>query len=333
MGQLVLKDNAASTLAVSLSATAGSGQTVTIAGSGAKFPTVTGTDWSYLTIFDGAGNIETMKVTAHAAGAASFTVSRGTAAGITGVTDADVKAWSAGTSTGVACRLVAQVVLDINGAATSAAASAASAASEASDAADSAAAAAASAASAIPLAQKAVANGVASLNADGKVVQTALLADSATNATSLNAGTQENVQTWSAKQTFSNTVKLDEVLERITITASAPVANFDCLTQAIQYFTSNTSANWTQNFRGDGSNTLNSQLAIGESITVTVLATQGATGYLPTTIQVDGSTVTAKYLGGTAWTADVSCINAFTFTIIKTGSAAFTVLASKSKYA
>lgn len=330
MGQLVLKDNAASTLAVSLSATAGSGQTVTIAGSGSKFPTVTGTDWSYLTIFDGAGNIETMKVTAHAAGAASFTVSRGTAAGITGVTDADVKAWSAGTSTGVACRLVAQVVLDINGAATSAAASAASAASEASDAADSAAAAAVSAASAIPLTQKAAANGVASLNADGKVVQTALNADSAA---SLAAGTQANAQTWSAKQIFGNTVKLDEVLERITITASAPVANFDCLTQAIQYFTSNTSANWTQNFRGDGSNTLNSQLAIGESITVTVLATQGATGYLPTTIQVDGSTVTAKYLGGTAWTADVSCINAFTFTIIKTGSAAFTVLASKSKYA
>lgn len=185
MGQLVLKDNAASTLAVSLSATAGSGQTVTIAGSGAKFPTVTGTDWSHLTIFDGAGNIETMKVTAHAAGAASFTVSRGTAAGITGVTDADVKAWSAGTSTGVACRLVAQVVLDINGAATSAAASAASAASKASNAADSAAAAAVSAASAIPLSQKAAANGVASLNADGKVVQTTLLADSATSATNV----------------------------------------------------------------------------------------------------------------------------------------------------
>lgn len=185
MGQLVLKDNAASTLAVSLSATAGSGQTVTIAGSGSKFPIVTGTDWSYLTIFDGAGNIETMKVTAHAAGAASFTVSRGTAAGITGVTDADVKAWSAGTSTGVACRLVAQVVLDINGAATSAAASAASAASSAGSAASDAAAAAVSAASAIPLTQKAAANGVASLNADGKVVQTALLADSATSATNV----------------------------------------------------------------------------------------------------------------------------------------------------
>lgn len=150
MGQLVLKDNAASTLAVSLTATAGTGQTVTIAGAGSKFPTVAGTDWSYLTVFDGAGNIETMKVTAHSAGAASFTVSRGTAAGITGVTDADVKAWSAGTSTGVACRLVAQVVLDINGAATSAAASAASAASSAASVSDHiAAATAAHAASAI----------------------------------------------------------------------------------------------------------------------------------------------------------------------------------------
>lgn len=142
-------------------------------------------------------------------------------------------------------------------------------------------------------------------------------------------------QSWTAKQTFGSTLKIDEVLERITITTSAPATNFDCLTQAIQYFTSNTSANWTQNFRGDGSNTLNSQLAVGESITVTVLATQSTTGYLPTTIQVDGTTtgVTTKYLGGTAWTADASCINAFTFTIIKTADATFTVLASKSKYA
>ena len=153
------------------------------------------------------------------------------------------------------------------------------------------------------------------------------------NATTISGTTQSAAITWSAKQTFGDTVKLDEVLERVTITASAPTGTFDCLTQGIQYFTSNTSANWTQNFRGDGSNTLNSIMAVGESITVTVLATNSTTGYLPTTIQVDGSTVTAKYLGGTAWTEDASCINAFTFTIIKTASATFTVLASKSKYA
>lgn len=127
MGQLVLKDNAASTLAVPLTATAGSGQTVTVAGAGAKFPTVAGTDWSYLTLFDGAGNIEPMKVTAHAAGSTSFTVTRGSAAGITGIADGDVKAWAA-TTTGVACRLISQVVTDINAAATSAAASASAAA-------------------------------------------------------------------------------------------------------------------------------------------------------------------------------------------------------------
>lgn len=337
MGQLVLKDNAASTLAVSLSATAGSGQTVTIAGAGAKFPTVTGTDWSYLTIFDGAGIIESMKVTAHAAGSASFTVTRGTAAGITGITDADVKAWSAGTSTGVACRLISQVVLDINGAATNAAASAGSAAANAGSAAADAAtvtahiadADAAHAASAISYA------GSANLSATN--VEAALdeldsekqPIDAATAKTNI-------AQTFTAKQSFAKTVKLQEVLEKIAITASAPITAFDWLTQAIQYFTSNTTANWTINFRGDGTpTTLNSLMAVGESITATVLATQGTTGYLPTTIQVDGTTtgVTTKYLGGTAWTADASCINAFTFTIIKTADATFTVLASKSKYA
>jgi uncharacterized protein YaiE (UPF0345 family) len=168
-----------------------------------------------------------------------------------------------------------------------------------------------------------------------RVTSCSWYAGTAGSVTNITGTSQSAAITWSGKQTFSNTVKLDEVLERITITASAPVTDIDCLVQGIQYFTSNATANWTQNFRGDGSNSLNSQMAVGESLTITVLATQSSTGYLPTTIQVDGTTsgVTTKYLGGSSWTADASCINAFTFTIIKTASATFTVLASKSKYA
>lgn len=149
----------------------------------------------------------------------------------------------------------------------------------------------------------------------------------------LKAALVDTALTWAKKITFSTSIKIQQVLEKITVTASAPTGTFDCLTQAIQYFTSNATANWTQNFRGDGSNSLNDVMAIGESITVTILAAMGTTGYLPTTIQVDGSTVTAKYLGGSAWTADASCVDAFTFTIIKTADATFSVFASKTKYA
>lgn len=141
-------------------------------------------------------------------------------------------------------------------------------------------------------------------------------------------------QTFSAKQTIAATLKIQQVLEKETITASAPTGTFDCLTQAIQYFTSNASANWTQNFRGDGSNTLNSVMAIGESITVTIKATQGVTPYYPNAHQIDGSAVTPKWLGGAALASgDANSINVYSYTITKTADATFTVLASKSKYA
>lgn len=135
-------------------------------------------------------------------------------------------------------------------------------------------------------------------------------------------------QSWTAKQTFGTTVKFEDVIEKGTITGSAPTGTFDITAQGVQYFTSNASTNWTQNFSN-----VNANVAVGDFVTVTILVTQGATGYLPTTIQVDGSAVTAKYLSGTAWTADASCVNAFTFTLIKTADATFTVLASKSKFA
>jgi len=158
-------------------------------------------------------------------------------------------------------------------------------------------------------------------------------ATNATNATNVTGTTQSTEITWSAKQIFGNTVKLDEVLERVTITTSAPVTNFDCLTQAIQYFTSDATANWTQNFRGDSGTALNNVMAAGESITVTVMATQGATPYYPNVIQVDDSNVTPKWLGTAPTAGDASSINVYTFTIIKTEDATFTIFASKSKYA
>jgi hypothetical protein len=149
------------------------------------------------------------------------------------------------------------------------------------------------------------------------------------NSTNTFSGTN----TFSAKQIFSNTLRLDEVLEKVTITASAPTGTFDCLGQGVQYFTTSASVNWTQNFRGDGSTTLNSVMAAGEAITVTLLVTTGATGYLPTAHQVDGASVTIKLLGGSAWTVDANSIVALTYTIVKTADATFVVLASKSKYA
>ena len=129
---------------------------------------------------------------------------------------------------------------------------------------------------------------------------------------------------------------LTTATETVTVSATAATGtvNVDLSTSAVKYYTSNASADWTFNFRGDGSTTLNSLLANGQSATVAFLVTNGSTAYKPTVFQVDGSAVTPKWQGGTAPSVgSASAIDAYTFTIIKTGSATFTVLGAQTKFA
>ena len=72
----------------------------------------------------------------------------------------------------------------------------------------------------------------------------------------------------------------------------------------------------------------------GQSVTVAFLVTQGSTAYYNSAVQVDGASVTPKYQGGTAWSAgNASSVDVYTYTIVKTGSAAFTVFAAQTKFA
>jgi len=125
--------------------------------------------------------------------------------------------------------------------------------------------------------------------------------------------------------------------ERTTVsaTAAATTVNFDAVTQGVLYYTSNASANWTLNVRGDSSTTLNSILAVGDAITVNFLVTNGATAYYQTAFNIDGSAVTPKYSGGTApASGNASSIDVYTYTIVKTASATYTVFgAGPIKYA
>ena len=74
-------------------------------------------------------------------------------------------------------------------------------------------------------------------------------------------------------------------------------------------------------------------MTTGQSVTVAFMVTQGSTAYYNNAVTIDGSSVTPKYQGGTAWTlGNASSIDAYVYTIIKTGSAAFTVLASQTQF-
>ncbi len=130
--------------------------------------------------------------------------------------------------------------------------------------------------------------------------------------------------------------KIESVAEKVTVeaTAATGTVNYDVLTQAVWYFTSNASGNYTLNVRGDGSTTLNTIMDAGESITVAHLVTQGGTAYYNNVFQIDGSTVTPEWQGGSAPTAgNVNSVDVYQYTIIKTGDAAFTAFASQAQFA
>jgi hypothetical protein len=74
-------------------------------------------------------------------------------------------------------------------------------------------------------------------------------------------------------------------------------------------------------------------MSTGESITAAFLVTQGSTAYYNSAVQVDGASVTPKWQGGTAPTSgNASGVDAYTYTIIKTASATFTVLAAQTQF-
>lgn len=128
--------------------------------------------------------------------------------------------------------------------------------------------------------------------------------------------------------------------ERCNIVASAATGTIgiDVLTSTVWYYSSNASANHTINIRGNSGTTLNSILSTGDSITVVWLINNGTTAYYPTTIQIDGSSITPNWINGSApptaaQANQTAGLDAFTFTIIKTAATpTYRVLGAWSQY-
>jgi hypothetical protein len=145
---------------------------------------------------------------------------------------------------------------------------------------------------------------------------------------------------FTAKQTFTGATgslasAFINATETATISATAATGtiNYDVTTQSVLYYTSNASANWTVNIRGNGTTSLNTLMSTNDSLTVVFLVTNGATAYYNNALTIDGNSVTPKYQGGTAPTSgNASSIDAYSYTIVKTGSAAFTVFAAQTQF-
>ena len=122
--------------------------------------------------------------------------------------------------------------------------------------------------------------------------------------------------------------------EDVNVVASAATGtiNFDVSTASVWYYTTNATANHTLNFRYSSGTTLNTAMATGDAITLVWLNTNGATAYYPNVIQIDGTTVTPKVPAAIS-AGNATAIDAYTFTIIKTANATFTVLETQTKFA
>jgi len=127
-----------------------------------------------------------------------------------------------------------------------------------------------------------------------------------------------------------------ETVQIVASPGATGTVNIDTLTSSVEYLQAAATANWTTNVRGSGAATLNSIMAIGEQISVVLLNTNTGTAYYPTAFNIDGTAVgvTLKWLGGTAPSSgNINAIDAYVYTIIKTASATYTVLASQNKFA
>jgi len=123
--------------------------------------------------------------------------------------------------------------------------------------------------------------------------------------------------------------------ETITVSATAATGtvHLDVVTQADLYYTTNASANFTLNIRGNSTTTLNSILAVGATQTVTFRNTNGTTAYYPTSFTIDGTSVTPKWQGGTAPSAgNASAVDVYSYAITKTAANTYTVFASQTKF-
>ena len=148
-----------------------------------------------------------------------------------------------------------------------------------------------------------------------------------------NTGTGSNVL--GTSPTITNPL-ITEIRETATVSATAATGTiqFDALTQVVLYYTTASSGNFTVNFRGNVSTSLDSVMSTGQSLSATFLVTNTGTAYYNSAVTIDGNSVTPKWQGGSAPTSgNASSVDSYTYVIIKTGSAAFTVLASVTKFA
>ena len=154
-------------------------------------------------------------------------------------------------------------------------------------------------------------------------------------ATTADVGTADTIASSGANITGILTatevrLKNGTLTERVNIVANklSAVPNVNISNGMVHYFTT---AETTTSIPNIYSNTgINTDMSTGDVITVTIITTAAAAGF-STGIEIDGVAHSPNWIGGSNPDAGGSAgVDAYAFTIIKTGSAAYTVIGNQS---
>ena len=136
---------------------------------------------------------------------------------------------------------------------------------------------------------------------------------------------------------FTGTTTVAQLLESAYVNQSALNGFTNYYVQqysSVTLYAASATGNWTFNIAGNTTVPLDSMMAVGQSLTVTMLTTQGASAFYQSAFQIDNVAVTPKWINGSApASGNTNSLDVYAYTIIKTASATWTVIASKTRYA
>ena len=188
------------------------------------------------------------------------------------------------------------------------------------------------------------ASGGSVINSYGQLVITRSDSNAYPSLTINSAGTTTNTidLNGDGSATFAGTITSNggvsftggQLVESVNVTAGtlASASDIDLSTGMVHYFTTQESTQVTPNLMVSGKS-VNQIMAVGEAISVVIMLTASASGYM-SSLTIDGSPVTPMWSNGIAPSeGGASGIDVYSLQIIKTANSTYTVIANSSNFA